>query len=311
MALPTLEKTWQFNVNQVTATSGVHETDVDTMILKLKNSLIGFASTPWTVVSSSNGVTFGASDFWSTIADLVHANSGAHSWIVLKQTGCGGQGNFQICLDLLSSSVNTYNIAFSLNAGFIGGSVSARPTASDESVNTGAAFAANIPEQNVLHVMQTSDGTSTRVIVASSGVVRCTWFIETQADCLASPNSAAFYVSSGVLTTVLTASAAFNGRNASLAYQAYLTGEMAANTLICNLNAGAQNQFVNAYQLCPIGLYSNTATKLGRVGRLVDLWWGSSAIALGSTYPLTGDTREFVQFGAVVYPWNGSIPVIN
>ena len=197
MALPTLEKTWQFDVNQVTPTVGVLETDMDTMILKLKNSLIGFASTPWTVVRSSNGVTVAASDLWSTIADLVHSSS-ARSWIVLKQTGCGGQGNLQICLDLNSSAQNNHDLYVSWHAGFGAGTTSARPTATDET-GFSLQWGSVTPGQTVLHVAQSSDGASTRVFLARDGAIVTTWLIDTQADCLASPNSGIFYATGGAL----------------------------------------------------------------------------------------------------------------
>ena len=71
MALPTLEKTWQFNVNQAIATTGVVNTDAQNLLFRIKQTLIGFSSNPWTVVRSSNSVTTGASDLWVAASNLI------------------------------------------------------------------------------------------------------------------------------------------------------------------------------------------------------------------------------------------------
>jgi len=311
LALPTLEKTWQFNVNQVTATSGVLETDVDNMLVKLIASLTGFGSAPWTVVSCSNGTTVASTNQWTTPANIVH-NNGAHSWIVLKQTGCGGQGNFQICFDMAFSPAQVWSIIISTNAGFTGGSVTARPTATDEQLLSTNSYFTATPSQSVVHVLQTTDGASTRFFLFIGGTTYMTVHLESQADCLASNTAAcvAYFQGTAGFPLGANSTAQHYGRHNSTTYVAYITGESIPGGLVCNLNSGAQNQLVSAYHLCPMGVYSNTSTVWGRVGRLVDLWWGSSAVAMGSSYPLAGGF-QFVQFGAAVYPWNGTTPVIN
>ena len=64
------------------------------------------------------------------------------------------------------------------------------------------------------------------------------------------------------------------------------------------------NSFDSHWPLTPIGLASLDAGQVGRHGELFDLWFGSTAANHGDTYP--GDaTRQFVQFGDLVFPWDG------
>jgi hypothetical protein len=86
----------------------------------------------WTVVSSSNSVTYDASDLWLSDANLVWAAaSSAHSWIVLQNNSI--TTGFQLLLDLnyASTATEDLNAWFSF-VGFTGGSTTARPTATDE-----------------------------------------------------------------------------------------------------------------------------------------------------------------------------------
>src|SRR5260221_8977750 len=114
--LPTFAKTWQFNVNNRVLTSelsGATGQNVhgQMIVLAIKNSLKGFANSPWTVQFSSNcgnnGAGSAASGTAGTAGDLVdrwtigNTASGAnstndlnfaaawsrHSWMVLRQTG--------------------------------------------------------------------------------------------------------------------------------------------------------------------------------------------------------------------------------
>jgi hypothetical protein len=104
MALPTLEKTWQFNVNQSTTTSGSILPDMQALLYKLKTSLIGFGSTPWTVIRSSNGSSAGASDYWASSSDLIWNYEGsAHSWMVLQQSALN---NLQLLISCEQSPSN-------------------------------------------------------------------------------------------------------------------------------------------------------------------------------------------------------------
>jgi hypothetical protein len=103
MALPTLTKTYQFDINNTVPAAGGTSfgTDANTdrkqLLYEIVDSLTnGTASTftvPFTVVASSNSVTAGApGPGWSSGSDCVWADrlsSNARSWIVLDNTGLG------------------------------------------------------------------------------------------------------------------------------------------------------------------------------------------------------------------------------
>lgn len=59
MALPTKAKTWQYNVNQAVALQGSIIATSRRLWRTIKNSLIGFATLPWTVRGSSDSVAAG------------------------------------------------------------------------------------------------------------------------------------------------------------------------------------------------------------------------------------------------------------
>lgn len=319
MALPTLEKSWQFNVNQTTATSGTLATDCKSVMYKLKTSLTGFSTSPWTVVSSSDGSTYGASDKWTSSSTLVWNSSGnAHSWIVLQQTGINGSGTTQICIDLLSSNAsNTYlfSINFSPNAGFVtGGTLTARPTATDEYSLTSQTWYPNTAASSVLHVQQSSTGDCTRWFVFSGGTIYSSCIIDTMySDSAMSYKGVFSYLQNPLYSNVYTSTAifeGFNGASGGTKFPAYVGVESISSSAVPAMNSGAISDFSGGYPICPISLHSTTAGSRGRLGRLSDIFIGSSAIATGSGYPSSG-ANTFAQFGAYVIPWNGSTITIT
>lgn len=313
MALPTLEKTWQHNVNQSTVTSGNSYTDMRALMYKIKASLIGFGTTPWTVVSSSDGsANAGAADYWASATNCVWDNSGSnHSWIVLQQSGLN---NFQVCIDLNmgTGNPNYCSIFVSYAAGFTGGSLTARPTATDEVTwfSTAQWVDISTPVDTVLHVMQSTTGENTRLYICSQSAVRACWFFEKLADSgLANP------VVSHLRATITTFTEFYNGtrwtgKKGTTTFSAYTGSEYYYNTFVVNANSGAVSDISSAYPMTPLSAHSETATAKGRLGRFVDMWAGSSAFALAATYPAAPDNKQFIQLGQMIHPWGGTTPVI-
>ena len=129
MALPTLEKTYEFVVNQ-RVDQVTYNTELSMhqkMMWDIKETLTGFTNAAWTVAGSSDGTTAGmdATDRWVAYTDLTW-NTGNHSWIVLTRAA-GGQ--IVIDLDISSATPQQAFIYASVSGGFTGGSISARPTA--------------------------------------------------------------------------------------------------------------------------------------------------------------------------------------
>ena len=310
MALPTLERTWQYNVNQQTPTSGTLATDRSALLYKIKAALTGFASSPWTVVKSSNGVTAGAADYWASPANLTGAASGnAHSWIVLQQSGITG-GPLQLCLDL-GSSDQAYIYTLMSYAGFnTGGTITNRPTATDEQAiwNPAQWFAS--AGDTVLHVLQSTDGRSTRVVSMIASTIRNLWMVEDVADSPLTYRGVCSFAGQVSTISNYLGTALFWGRFGAIPLTAFVGTEVYKNVAAAEANSGAVSDITNAYPITPLSLHSETPSAKGRLGRLVDLWFGSPALVLGSTYPATPADREFIHMKPFVMPWNGSAPIL-
>jgi hypothetical protein len=320
MPLPALEKTWQYNVNQTTATSGNLTTDCQNAMLKIKLALVGFTNAHWTVISSSNASLAGTGDHWASTASNLTWNSVGqiHSWIVLQQTGINVTGTTQICIDLLSSGPSyTYNftIAFSPSAGFTtGGTTSARPTASDEFYLDNQTWFPTSAANTVLHVMQSSTGACTRVFLYSGGTCYCNFIVDTlYSDSPLTYKGVFSFITNPIYYNIYTSSvfhSRYNSINfaASIGLESYISSSSATHTA-ADGNSGSASDLSSAYPMCPISLHSTTPGARGRLGRLSDIFIGSTAITNGSSYPATGYT--FAQFGGYIVPWNGTAPVIT
>jgi hypothetical protein len=190
MAAPALQKTWQFSVNQDLNTLGSYTTDRQRLLRTIKNSLIGFALSPWTVRGSSNGTTAGmdAVDRWVNNTDLNwNSASSAHSWIVLRQAGLGTNIDLLISCNTKDQGNNPRYLTVLIavdGVGFTGGTTTADPTAT-ETISTLLQPSFTSPVQTglgywmrgdnastfdcALHCLQSSDGQCTRVGVFVGG----------------------------------------------------------------------------------------------------------------------------------------------
>lgn len=313
MSLPTLEKTWQFNVNQAVTSVGVLNTDCQNTVFRIKQSLIGFGSSPWTVVKSSNSSTTGASDLWVTAANLISVNGSPHSWIVLQQAGTTG-GPTQICIDLNSNQYYNFSLILSPAAGFTltAGTTSARPTASDESVvfNSGQ-FTSSSPISTVVHAMMSTTGENTRVFIFNAGALGGSFMIENLVDSTIANRAVATAKSGPMAVATYFNAAAWSGRFGSLVCTMFTGTEAYNAATVAAANAGAISNITNAYPITPLSAHSETVLCKGRLGRFSDLWFGSTGVATGSTYPTSPNDKEFIHINPFVLPWNGSIPVMT
>lgn len=320
MSLPSLIKTWQFNVNQSLPTTGVALTTQRTGLLAVKNSLKGSGvwtdstgtpttvSSPWTIRYSCNSSVAGTAgdgvDRWSVITDLVWATEGsAHSWIVLRNTNIAS--NFELLISCSSGSASNAIIAISPSAGFSGGTTTARPTATDEIVTiNGAGWGITGDNAGKLHVMISSDGQCTRLIMHSSNSPIMCWIIDKPQVAVSgwsNPSATLTLATAPVILNLLNG-ANFNGRGVS-SMTMFLTTEVAQSTSLPATMITA-NDLSGNYPFFPTGLYSNTASNKGRHGSLFDLWYGITATNEGDQYPATGTTKQFSQIGDLIFPWN-------
>jgi hypothetical protein len=326
MALPTLTKTWQFSTNNIA--SGASTLDISrTFHLAVKNAMTGFASSPWAMGYSCNSVTAGTAgdgvDRLTTNANFVWGNAGAaHSWWVLKQTGIAT--NHQVLFSCESNSATgaSFTIVVSPNAGFTGGTTTARPTATDEIViySSSAWTPTSGTAQIRWNLMQSTDGQCTRLITFTGGTAQNQFIFEKPYQPVtgwsnASASWAAHgtqltYTTLGSLSGALSARIGSTAALLSMSAESLITG-VANGGFATNTNFGnIANEVTGEWPMLPLGMISVTNPVRGRTGTFQDLWIGSGAVNLADTYP-SGTSRQFVQFGCLIFPWDGSVPVLS
>jgi len=310
MALPTKNKTWQFDVNQIIYGT-TEEECIDNLFLALKNSLKNFVSSPWTVWGSSNSVsvnTGGGIDYWVNESNLVHS-SAAHSWIVLESIN-----GTQLCIDLNSTTKYNGSIIFSPGGLFTGGSTSSGPTASDQytMVNSSNLYSSGVITSR-LHILHSTDGYCTRIISYTNNQPRLFIICDVPHEPIPGWSNQVFTykynISSSLSYNLYNDNSNVYTRIGSTNLDLYCTSEGFVNAMIGENMIYADDD-TGEWAMSPIGLVSTASPHRGRKGSLVDIWWGSTAISGGSTYP-DDTSRQFVQFGDLIFPWNGSVPLTS
>jgi len=344
MALPTLDKTWDIDTNNLVANSGNYTLDRRASMFMIKDKLVNMP-VPWTVIGSSDGVTQGmdAVDRWVTAADVSFGNvtydpSAINGWIVLQQTGIGPK--FQILIG--PSKFNTYagaaRISYSPVNGFgaaNGGTDPAGvilhdyPTATDELVlivgnTTGSSWLDGHSQNRTgnpdfrFHFWQSSDGACNRIIArnilnANNGLniffekpksPITAWTNPVIAEWVASTTDRNTYAN-------YNDAAGISGNSpAGPIMPMYATSEGVVSAALGQTIVNA-NSLSGEWELYPQGLASNTNPYYGRHGSRFDVWWVPTPLPNGSTFPLTpSPTREFCVFDNMAFPWDGSLPVL-
>lgn len=326
MSLPTLMKTWQFAVNQAVPAQGTSVLTETRLLWTIKQVLKSFPLSPWVCKGSSNATNLPSGsagmdgvDRWASSADIV-GGSPRFPWIVLEQSGIAP--GFQICLSKAAASVNTIGLVVSPNAGFTGGSVTARPTAVDEItlINT-TTWESGADAQHQVHVWQSTDGQCTRVMVWRGGTNLCTCWVFDRPQ---NPVSGWTHPSVSMAVGAVNGEAIhYNGLNVGTnsrsrgvsAFDARWTGEGFGSAVLANVtDVGTQaNDFDGAWPFLPIGVASTTLNNRGRHGSFFDLWWKPVSVNSADTFPNDAATRRFVAMGPLILPWTGdaTIPLLT
>lgn len=331
MALPTIQKTWQYDVNNQVDKLGTETLTAANMILTIKNIMTGFASSPWTVAGSSNQTTAGMDgvDRWSTTADFRWGASGNISWIVLEQSGIDGY--FQLLLSMNTASTYNINCSFSPTGVFTGGSITAPPTAIDAvTVKSASAWGGQNGTSHSsikIHVMQSTDGECTRIFIykvsyASTQELQIPflcgiwifdkvrepsvgWNYPYFCSIIATSASAAGV---GVLSDFTSLLVGFhNSLTVALSYtwEGTLDGTP-FSTLLTSANKVDQTEYI-----FPIGIASVTVGARGRHGTIWDMWWGNSYLADGNTFSDGLGNDDFIKIGCFILPWPSSTEMLK
>lgn len=335
MALPALVRTWRFQLNQASAAGGSALVSCQNLMFIIKQSLIGAGA--WTDVtgaaaaaagtfvvrSASNGAgAFGNGDGvdrWLAAAGLVWANAGTnHSWIVLRQVGIGA--TFELCIDLGNAATSSASVVVSYVGFSLNGTATNRPTAPDEEplINNTNWGGPTVATASTAHVMNSVDGKSNRVLVCRNGFVPIYWIFELPIEVTAGWLTPFVAIALGDATNAPANSRPTYGNlsNAANAYgitshafQAYLTAE-ANTTDVLGAQQVVANDMGGGWAIYDMGVYSLTPNSKGRLGKLVDIFWGSTALVDSDTFPAAG-TKNFCVFGDQILPWDTSAPVFG
>lgn len=325
MSLPSLTRTWQFQVNANNPALGTAGATNQALMFALKSAFIGAgawtdsagagtaATNSWVVVRSSDSVATDATDRWAAAVNLVWA-VGSHSWIVLRQVGVAT--NYELCIDLNSATAAQATIVVSPAAGFGTGTIGARPTATDQIILVSAGVwggaVANV--STFLHVLKSADGAATRVAMCRSGFVSAYWLLEQPGQPVAgwaNPSLTCLLADNASATTVCTISALSNTAviqsYSTNSFTSYLTGLCTRTHGLLATNQAVANDIGAEFPFFEQGIYSVVPNGRGRNGSVVDQWWGLAALADSDVYP-AGGTRNFLQLGDIIWPWNTTAP---
>lgn len=308
-----LSKSWQFNVNQVIKQTGVTNTDFRTLMLAIKNALIGFSSHPWTVVGSNNTVAAGldAVDRWTVIGDLVWSLGSTASWIVLTNAGLG---TYQLLISLEGSSGAGSNFEIRASPGglYTGGATNARPTATDEII-----IGSTIPwcdsgltsrVRTALHVAMSTDGQCTRIwMCTQQGLVTGCWIFDKLSDAVFSvPVVALIQASSSHALTfagLITSSSNWKVRANGGLISAIGTAEaFGTSVLPTGTSTNFDSDLDQTWPVEPMGLATQTRGAAGHLGTFQDLWCASAQLAVGQ---MLGTSRKAVSLSPLIMPWDG------
>lgn len=328
-SLPTLTKTWtspgQFSVNNAVFDQGSVQATLRLLLRSIKNAMKAFPSNGWTVTGSSDAVTAGmdATDRWSADSKLVGAAEGVnHSWIVLKQASINT--NYCVLINLQSSNLGAVDFWVSPNAAFTGGSITNRPTSTQEFQITSATEWISYTTPFKYHAIQSDDGQCTRIIVNGASQVKSLWVFDRPQSPHASWTDPCVQYVYG--TSDDTGAATYDKLHYNKptnetssrprvkfpfgVSEAHWTGET-----FRDYPAGVLQNFPedlsSAWAIRPIAIHTELQGTRGRVGRLFDLYWGTRGVSMGDTYPASG-TKLWAHFGDIIVPWDGlSVPQVS
>lgn len=326
MSLPSLVKTWNYDVNNV-VTHTTTEEQSQKLGYNLKEALVAAG---WSVIASSDKVAVknvgdASPDLWTDYTKIIREVSGAHSWCAIYNSTL----DVTFLIDCLASYDYNYDFYFiggTLNAD---GTTSIRPTSvsgvekfySNKVVAPGHSYGAT---QVAWHCEWSSDNLAFRFIVRSNGSQSGSFTLLIQRPSNAPDlwiDPVIITIESQVNADILWTethyynldthlAALINGvfYNVYISSEAFYNGDMPASMGIgVNPNDLSSD---NGYLLCPMGLIGVDAGARGSLGRIDDLFWRPLTMVVGDTMPGNGD-KTFICFGDWVLPWNGSVPVIS
>ncbi|MAE87660.1 MAG: hypothetical protein CMB80_33310, partial [Flammeovirgaceae bacterium] len=328
--LPTVTQTWQLDVNNAAARD-INQTDNNRKTMfAIKNALVSFSSNPWTVNSSSDGASAGASDLWIDSDDLIWS-TGNHSWIVLTKPTTGSQ----ILISCDRSGTNDILMSWSPGGLYTGGTISVDPTATDQvTIQISGTWNGNLSTYySWVHVWHSSDGRRTRVVVANdAGHPRLFWILDEvdpipdnwattpEVVCIFEhgTNALSWFSTLDDVPTFNNVAKSWDDTNEfdiglfTLGFDSCPSGFGGTN-FMSRQEFGSTGNKLNddePYPMAPVGIFSRETGFRGAHGILADMYVGHEDRA-GATYPDSTTEKLWAQFGDIILPWTGgdAIPI--
>jgi hypothetical protein len=306
MALPTIEKTWTFSLNNaVPDTVSLYSAIAGAFSLGGFTALTGgwYPADPLLNPCTIGGY---ASPFPSNaIWNLCFSKN-------QNPAGSRASGTFY-------SSVLDLHIFMDFNTSSLGAATMTATQGSHDPViinpTNQALSAASGPF--VLHALASTDGECLRIFVCRAGFV--TFFF--LADKIKNPRTGITDVVFGMYgtdnlsqnccdyTALYLGQFNISGPMLRVYSPAGVLGHAVFSTETVDARAlGQENTTVDdidgSWPLTPIGIYSGTPGAIGRYGMLYDLWFGSTGVSSGDSYDETGN-KVLGQLNNLVFPTNG------
>mgnify|MGYP006971703393 FL=1 len=321
MALPTKTKTWNAAVLRQNPTGDTREMARNIWYF-IKDTLL---TAGWTVLNSCDASTYGAGDKWTDATKLNwHWSSAPFSWITLAAPA-GLSADLELCIACSNTAGvwvgahSSLKIYWSQSAGFTGGNTTTRPTATDELAlrdgvyNNDSGRWTNGDEQvqNVIYTVNiaySNDGDFRFALYEGGGIHILTLLLEEGENFVgadwATPPIVGFcwrFGSWGQLNDATYIRVRMNGNNTNVygATLGYISAMIGQNQVLVNEVGDG------GWPLDEIVLFSSTAGRRGKFGKLVDLYYTSDGVSNGSTFPSDG-SRQWVKFGCLVFAWDGT-----
>lgn len=318
----TLQKTWRKNAmgipSSITAYSDANQWLLWAIkeLMRLGNNGVKDGPNAWTVVGSSDATSFAmdGTDYWVDYEDLNWSTTGNRSWIVLRNAAMGGGSGFELCFSCEGSSTYNYNLTlvYSYSAGFTGGALNARPTATDEFVvfyqNSADWMGASSYKEFNINRLFSTDGEVTRLIVTEGGTCLGVLFFEK----LANPAS---WVDQNAVVYVHYTTPEDDDLVTSDAWWGKINGtESRFRTATLNFYDGPvwdngsfqQPNWEGKWAMVKANAYCVSPPNTGKAGEFFDLYTCPNVLTNGYTLPGAGGEKEFVCFGGIAYGNDGT-----
>ena len=351
MAAPTKDKTWEYDLNNLTVGDATNSPfgafdSVKETLFNIKESLKNAGpttfTTPWVVQESSDSVTVGGigygvgpDDKWLTAANLIWADedtANARSWIVLRQTGISAK--FELMLSCQQDSQNNdgkqisayvAQSGFRLADGGTDGTIGVPPTASDQVRlrNSNSDYwgvgPVNTAYTSYHNVMMSSDGECTRILIFINNTNTGFWIFDVPKNPTTGwtdPYIAAIRGQADVTTDQARYQDFYDNDNMLSHY----TGA-SVDTLIYLAGEGSVNNGIGEQLGTPNQLdneyIASEMSLASETTSFIGMHGNVYDLWWGFNWVRTGryfpeaGTRLFIQVADMVFPWDGSTTILT